>query len=310
MRIAVAIASVGRPTLAATLATLAAQRLPDGAALDVIVADDGPPGAVEAITRAAPLPVRVVPAGARNIALTRNASLAAARDAEWIAFIDDDEEADPDWLADLLATASRHGADVVFGPVEPIYPPDAPRWAVRAGLYTRRHGSDGRAVATGNTGNALVRASALGEMRFDPRYGRTGGEDTDLFARLGRTGARMVAAERGAVRERVPPELLRLDHLAVRYTRGGHSYARIALERRGAFGRVAFYAAAASKSLVAGLGAAMLAPIAPHRAIGLALRHWGNRGKLLYGLGRPAPSPYAHHDGMGGERPTAPRAGA
>ena len=300
MRVAVAIASVGRPSLATTLDTIAAQRLPDDVALDVIVADDGPPGAVEAIARAAPLPVRVVRAGGRNIALTRNASLDAVRDAEWIAFIDDDQEAEPDWIAALLATATRHGADAAFGPVEPLYEPDAPRWAVRARLYARHHGADGTEVATGNTGNALVRAAALGATRFDPAFGRTGGEDTDLFARLARGGARMVASERGTVRERVATERLDLDHLAVRYARGGHSYARIALEGSGAFRRVAFYGGAIAKGLVAGLGAALLTPVAPHRAAALALRCWANRGKLLYGLGRAAPSPYVRRRATGG----------
>ena len=293
MRVAITIASVGRPSLAVTLASLAAQRLPEGAALDVVLADDGPPGRVAAIAGAAPVPVRVVQAGGRNIALARNASLDAAVGADWIAFIDDDEVADPDWIADLLATAARHRADAVFGPVEPIYAPDAPGWATRARLYAKCPGTDGEAVATGTTANVLIRVDALGAMRFDPAFGRTGGEDTDLFARLARSGARMVASERGTVREHVVPERLRLAHLAVRYARGGHSYARIALAGRGPAGRLGFYAGAALKGLSTGLAALVLAPVVPHRAIGLALRHWGNRGKLLYGMGRPSPSPYA-----------------
>lgn len=291
--VTVAIASMGRPSLAQTLGSIAGQRLPPHVQLEVVVGDDGPAGAVQAIADGAPMPVRVVPAGGRNIAATRNATLDGARGADWIAFIDDDEEAEPDWIAELLATAKRHGADAVFGPIRPIYADDAPAWARRAGLYGKRPGDDGAVLYTGATGNALVCAAALGTLRFREEFGRTGGEDTDLFARLAGSGARLVASERGAVSERVPRERLGLSHLASRYTRGGHSYARIMLEGRGLMTRGRFLTSAALKAAITGAGAALLVPIAPHRAVRLALRAWANRGKVLYALGRPAPSPYA-----------------
>lgn len=291
--VAVAIASMGRPSLAQTLRSIAGQRLSPHVRLDVVVGDDGPAGAVQAIADDAPMPVRVVPAGRRNIAATRNATLDGAHGADWIAFIDDDEEAEPDWIAELLATAERYGADAVFGPIRPIYADDAPAWARRAGLYGKRPGDDGAVLKTGATGNALVRAAALDALRFREEFGQTGGEDTDLFARLANTGARLVASELGAVSERVPTERLRLAHLATRYTRGGHSYARIALEGRGLATRSRFLASAALKVAITSGGAVLLVPLAPHRAARLALRAWANRGKVLYALGRPAPSPYA-----------------
>ncbi|RIJ43461.1 glycosyltransferase, partial [Maribellus luteus] len=50
-----------------------------------------------------------------GVANARNAALAVAKGA-MIAFLDDDEEAPPGWLAALIAAQARLGADAVFGP--------------------------------------------------------------------------------------------------------------------------------------------------------------------------------------------------
>ena len=39
---------------------------------------------------------------------------------DWVAFIDDDETADPEWIGELLSGAQRTGAELVGGPVELI----------------------------------------------------------------------------------------------------------------------------------------------------------------------------------------------
>ena len=50
------------------------------------------------------------------MAHARNSGVAAAR-APLIAFLDDDEEAPPQWLAGLMQVQAETDADVVFGPV-------------------------------------------------------------------------------------------------------------------------------------------------------------------------------------------------
>ncbi len=292
--VTVAIASMGRPSLAATLDSIAEQRLAPDVRLDVVVADDSSDGAVARLLaerRNAALSVAVVSVGARNIATARNAALGGAS-GEFVAFIDDDETADPDWIASLLAVASRHEADAVFGPVRAIYPADAPAWMARTGVFSKTPGADGERLRTGATSNALVRRSAVAGLRFREAFGRTGGEDTDFFRRLHRQGAVLVASAKGAVSETVPPERLRVGHLRRRYTRGGHTFAVIMLEGRPAREKAAFYAASAAKLLLGGVAALAFYPVRRDLALSSALKAWLNLGKLLHAAGRPPPQLY------------------
>ena len=106
--------------LRAVLGDLARQeRLPN----QVVVVDNDPAGAARPVLeefRASGVPFRVdydvqpVP----NISITRNRTVELAS-SEWIAFIDDDERAPPQWLHELLSAAERYEADGVLGPVEP-----------------------------------------------------------------------------------------------------------------------------------------------------------------------------------------------
>ena len=62
-------------------------------------------------------------------------------------------------------------------------------------------------VETGFSSNVLLDRSdaRVREARFDPAFGRTGGEDVDFFFRLHRAGVTMAIAEDAVVREPVTP---------------------------------------------------------------------------------------------------------
>jgi len=120
----------------------------------------------------------------RNISLTRNMGVSNATGTYHL-FIDDDEIAPSDWVAKLLGAVSEYRADGVFGPVFPMFDDAAPAW-IRKGerlfigtIPTTPSGSE--AVATWS-GNCLLAASLLRRVHgpFDPAYGITGGEDTEL----------------------------------------------------------------------------------------------------------------------------------
>src|SRR5262245_31719149 len=99
------------------LAGLQAQALPPGVALEVVLVDNDATASAEAVARrwqAAGLDLRYETQPEPNISLTRNRTVAEAR-GDWLAFVDDDEVPAPDWLAQLLAAAEAHRADVVFG---------------------------------------------------------------------------------------------------------------------------------------------------------------------------------------------------
>jgi GT2 family glycosyltransferase len=50
-----------------------------------------------------------------------SAGIHAAASADSVAFVDDEEVPDPRWLQELLIVQSRYGANVVCGPVLPVF---------------------------------------------------------------------------------------------------------------------------------------------------------------------------------------------
>ena len=292
-RIDVAICTYRRASLTDTLRSLAAQRLPPETALRVIVADNDAVPSAEAMTRTAcielGLSCRYVHAPERNISVARNACLDAA-EAPLLAFIDDDERAEPGWLAALLARLDESGADAVLGPARASYPADAPAWAARADLHSTRPavGSAGR-IATGYTCNVLLRRAAFARRRFDVALGRSGGEDDVFFAAAVRDGARIVYAPAAIVDDPVPPARLTLAWLCRRSFRNGQTHARNRLDA-GA-GRAALLAAAGGKAALCFAAAALSLP-SPARwrrltvrgmlHVGACARYLGKRDLQLY----------------------------
>lgn len=140
----------------------------------------------------------------RGIARARNRAVGEAR-GEWIAFIDDDEEAHPLWLARLWAEVVGHQADGGIGPVLPRFGEKAPQWLIDGGFFERRRFPTGATLHAGytRTGNALVSRRALSSLAgpFDERYDLTGGEDNDLFARVIGAGGRIIAVDSAVVFE-------------------------------------------------------------------------------------------------------------
>lgn len=146
----------------------------------------------------------------RGISYARNRAVALAREqgADFVAFVDDDELVEADWLDALLDVQARYGADVVTGSVLPRYTPGVPGWAVRGRFFERPRHATGTVVDFAATNNTLVamRVFDRHEAPFDPRFGLTGGGDTHFFMRARLAGARIVFANEAVVEDRVPPE--------------------------------------------------------------------------------------------------------
>jgi glycosyltransferase involved in cell wall biosynthesis len=241
-RVAVCIASYRRPErLLALLGALDAQRF-DGErpGIALVVADNDAEGSARAVCEQAAerlsLPIHYAHEPRKGIPYARNAAVAAAGDAEWIAFIDDDEIPDPRWLATLLAVQRETGADVVTGPVLPRFERVPMPWIAQGGFFAPARRPTGTALDTAFTNNALVRARALAEAGelFDLRFTWGVGEDAELFSRLAAGGARIVWADEAIVHESVPPERACTRWLLRRGFAVGTATTHIARRRRGA----------------------------------------------------------------------------
>ncbi|MCK9192794.1 MAG: glycosyltransferase, partial [Nevskia sp.] len=232
LKISVCIATYRRnERLALVLADLAQQTLPP---VEVVVVDnhaDGIAREVVALARAqAPYPIHYDIQPERNISLTRNRTVALATAGDWLAFIDDDERAPLDWLAQLANATQQLGADAVLAPVIPLVPETAPAWIRRGHFYDFPRLPTGAVVPLNRMrfGNVIIRGTPLRAEPgpFDASFGLAAGEDGDLLVRLVRNGARVVWCDEAIVTEPVEASRLSLRWLVMRALGGGQEFAR------------------------------------------------------------------------------------
>jgi succinoglycan biosynthesis protein ExoM len=143
----------------------------------------------------------------QNIALVRNKALECAR-GELIAFIDDDEFPEEDWLARLREVCDQHSVAGVLGPVKPHFEDDPPAWIINGGFCERPEYITGTILEwwQGRTGNVLFRREILQgvEQPFQPKFG-TGGEDQDFYRRMMERGCVFIWCNEAVAYETVPP---------------------------------------------------------------------------------------------------------
>lgn len=233
MQVDVCVATYKRPTLLKKLLhSLIRQQLDHNVTMRIVVVDNDVDESarqiVEDCAAAIAITVSYSKECVQNIALARNHALSLCR-GDYIAFIDDDEEAAHDWLGNLIDNARRYNADVVFGPVVPVYPEDTPKWVRRGHFFERNRRPTGTPCEHGGAGNVLISTTVLQTtgLRFNPAYGLTGGEDTEFFYRLGQHGAQMVWCDEALVTEPVAKKRMTPAWLIRRAFRGGQMYGRL-----------------------------------------------------------------------------------
>lgn len=221
------------------------------------------------------LQLRYVHAPAHNIALARNTALDLC-DTTLLVFFDDDQQAPPGWLQQLLQGLGN--ADAVFGPVSPIYRSTDPAW-LQEGRFHQKHprsAADGTLVGYGYTANVLLRHDRLPGLRFDLASGPTGGEDTRFFHQWASLGARFVVAASAVATEQIAPERCTMRWLVTRQEASGHVHAD--LIRQDARSRPWAFVSAGLKYVYCQIAAA-LTSLSPVR-----WRAWRLRGALHYGV--------------------------
>lgn len=156
----------------------------------------------------------------QNISLARNQAVRNSR-GNFLAFIDDDEFPEEDWLLNLYNTCKEHNADGVLGPVKPHYEVEPPGWIVKGKMHEKGDFKTGDIIRKDRdtrTSNVLLTMRLFENMEspFDIRYGRTGGEDTDFFRRKMAEGCFFVWCNEAPVYETVPPERMKRSYFMKR----------------------------------------------------------------------------------------------
>jgi hypothetical protein len=177
---------VGRASVREAVASVLGSAARSGADVEVIVAWQGAgrPDVPDAVTV-----VRALPAG---VAVARNAGLARAR-APLVAFIDDDEVADPGWVEGVLEAFAVPQVAAAFGQVLPLDSRGAPYCEIRFDAPRIVRGRRLPPWQAGTGGNMAFRRAGLVALGgFDRRLGQgtpsRSGEDTDAIARLQAAG--------------------------------------------------------------------------------------------------------------------------
>lgn len=285
LAIDVCICTYRRPAIINVLAAVAAQDIRHSIAMRVIVADNAPDSkgreSICTIAERLRLDLVYVHAPEKNISIARNACLAAAQ-ADWLAFVDDDEIPSPEWLRELTAEAQRGNWDAVLGPVQAIYPELSSPWLSDCDLHSTQPVWVRGRIETGYTGNVLLRRSLIERagLAFQTELGRSGGEDMDFFYRLGDAGGRIGYARAALVHEPVPLERANLGYLLRRNFRQGQTHARRLRRSSRLQPSVLYLPLAMAKALLLGLAACRPATAARNRYLARAALHCGVVARL------------------------------
>lgn len=213
------------------------------ASVEVLIVDNRPDGRVRTLCaqHAARLsiPLGYAEETQPGISFARNRAVAEARarGADFVAFLDDDDLPERDWLRQLLDVQRSTRADLVFGfwrlPGD-LKLPDR----LRQTRYFQPPDPDARnrygLPAWAGTYNLLVSMAALESLSgpagpFLPEFAHSSGEDSDLFIRADRAGFSHACAPQSIVVRTWEPERLTLRGILRRgFVLGG---ARVHLAR-------------------------------------------------------------------------------
>jgi glycosyltransferase involved in cell wall biosynthesis len=180
--------------------------------------------------RAASLDVVYCVEAEQNISLARNQAAAHAR-GDFIAWIDDDEFPNQDWLLSFFRAAQKYQADGVLGPVKPVFENPPPSWITRGRFFDKPRRLTGLKLRweQTSTANVLMRRTILEGMTepFRREFG-SGCEDLDFFKRMIEAGRTFVWCDEAIVSEVIPPARWKRRYLlrrALLRGRNGHSFA-------------------------------------------------------------------------------------
>lgn len=234
--ISVCICTFKRPEgLRRALESAFALQIPSGCTLELLVVDNDASGSASTVVDSfhalttERLSLRYINEPTPGVSHARNRCLESAA-GEMLAFFDDDEFVQPDWLVALLACTDRTQADAVFGPVLPSFETPPTPWAVASGVHDRQRFPSGTVLPwrEARTGNVALRRSMLaGGHRFSTEFARTGGEDSLFFATAQSQGRKLVWCDEAVVHESVPAQRMERTWILHRAFMGGRTYVRL-----------------------------------------------------------------------------------
>lgn len=235
------------------VASLTRLRTDDRFRYEIIIVDnastDETPSVIEQLVEAESVPIRGVREVRKGVSFARNRGISEAR-GEWIAFFDDDQEAEPDWLLRLLELAQRRACRVVGGAVklnvdDSVLDSLGPfAQALFGGTASKNVEQPYNRKFAPGAGNLMLHRDLFKQVGTFETSLTEGGEDTDLYRRIRQAGIDAWYTPDAVVLHKIPAERLNREHLLRTARRiGGH----IARRERQTYGRVRFSFVAAAR---------------------------------------------------------------
>lgn len=192
------------------------------AEVGVVVVDDNPDQRareiVDGFVGAFTLGIDYRTSGKANISIARNIAITTAMEGtDWVAMVDDDCEPEHDWLCNYLDVLEKTGADCATGPMNLRVPKGSAAWLSQQPFFddVRFEFENAAPMGVAATNNSIISASFLRdnpEIRFDPKFGKIGGEDMVFFRRANLAGLTIRFAKQAGVWGNEPPERSTLKH--------------------------------------------------------------------------------------------------
>jgi succinoglycan biosynthesis protein ExoM len=261
----------------------------DVADIEIIAIDNSPEGsaarAFQTFAAESTLPFRFAHEPRPGVAQARNAALALAQ-GRLIAWLDDDEEAAPTWLAALMRVRRQTGAQSVFGPVRAAAPAGASNAAFYEQIYARtgpqRSGLIDKPYGMGNS--LQPRAMFDGETPFDARTDQSGGEDDVLFASWAEAGAHFAWAHDAIVTEHIGKERAHVMHGLRRAFAYGQGPCETAWTAQNYASVARHMSVGAAQAALYGAASILVAPVSRTWALSLLDRAARGAGKVFWFL--------------------------
>lgn len=290
LRVSVCVCTYKRPEMLTELIrSLAQQEYPDSA-FEIIVVDndrnESAKVAIDSVRESYPkLCITYEVETRQGISFARNKSVSLAK-GEFLAFIDDDEWACPNWLMDLINTQIKYKADAVLGPVLPVFSENTAAWVIKSRFFERPRYLTGTKLTSddGRAGNALVRAGMArlrGPQMFDERFSHSGGEDHDFFRWFEAQGGQIIWCDSAVVSEVVPLSRQTLGFMLERKMRSSMTYWRGVNSRRP-------YLFALAEALFGFIGAlvyfsigVLVLPFGRHKAVAAWIKSAAGLGRVM-----------------------------
>lgn len=236
--VSIVIPTLYRPKLLKSALKTAMEQNTSNFTIEIVVADNSAEGTAQKQVDEAreiskfPIKYTIVPnAGVSN---ARNAAITIS-EGTYIAYLDDDQEADPNWLLNMMNESRKTGAAVVFSKVIGKSSTVLPNQKARIDFFSRAHNDapSGPTDKFYGCGASLLNLNLIESdlMSFDPAHNHTGGEDDALFSKIQKAGGTFAWCKEAIMYENVPKERMSKLYIARRSFGFGQGPSRLCLQK-------------------------------------------------------------------------------